>query len=169
MTKHSIDTDTHELETAVTRPEGLYGPYAAFYDAALAAGFEEYPAGGPWGRQDPSGERDPHTGQVRHTGERYPGDRSVVLRKDDVQIWLVDRDMPRGRRETYMKGWFDNGWTAFPAPVPENPSEIDALRQVCIQCHQVAPELHHVSFAMKVCADCLPSARERHEFPGWAD
>lgn len=155
-------------DAAVTHPEGLYEPYAQFYDAALAAGFEEYPAGGPWGRQDPSGESDPRTGQVRHTGERYPGDRSVILRKDDIRIWLVDRDGPCSR-ETYTAGWFDHGCTAFPGPVPEDPSKINALRQVCIECHRVVRELHHVSFAMKVCADCLPSARERHEFPGWAD
>jgi hypothetical protein len=47
--------------------------------------------------------------------------------------------------------------------------DFDALKaasSVCDRCGKVA-EMHHVAFASKACADCLPQMRQTHEYPGW--
>ena len=74
-----------------TAPDDLYVPYKAWREATLADGWSEIP-GGPWGTQDRSRGNDPRTGQLHHTGERSPGDRSIKLLLDEFIVQLVDRD-----------------------------------------------------------------------------
>lgn len=147
----------------------LHAPYAAFREAALADGWTEI-AGGVWGIQEQPLRMDPLSGTYASTGERRDGDRTVFLVKDDMKVWLVDRDI-RGQRQTYTSGWFANGLQSMPR-VPEvyDADSIEALRGVCNYCNTAGDpsRLAHIGFAGKVCPTCDTKAlRDKIEFPGW--
>lgn len=170
-----------KLNHRVTEPpDGLHEPFANWYRAAVESGWEEYPPGGPWGLQDKDGGTDPRTKQLYQTGERHPGDRSVVLRHGDKVVWLVDRDVrPAGRgdvpprRELVTHAWFADGLAAAAAPVPDvfDHDAVESLRGVCPKCGKDvgADGLERVGFAGRYCAACAAAERPRQEFRGWAD
>lgn len=171
---------------SVTPPEGLHEPYAQFYRDAVLAGYVEYPIGGPWGRQvatrdEATGQRlknDPLTGQCYHSGERYADDLSVCLRKGDVRINIVDRQIPRRDGsiivDHQLQGWFKNGQQAFALPIDErfDDEAIEATRRACNECKQIVAheeDLKHAGFAGRYCPTCYPVVQPRVEFDGWCN
>ena len=38
---------------------------------------------------------------------------------------------------------------------------------VCGECKSEGVKIQRVGFAGRCCADCLPAAKKRHEYPGW--
>lgn len=156
--------------TPTELPEGLDDSHRAWAEAALADGWRESPKGGPWGKQLQGGPTDPDTKQVVHTGERHEGDRSVALRKDDMVIYLVDRDS-NGRRQVWTAGWMRNGLRSFDVPAAFDAAEIERLRGCCLKCGKEVgtDQLQSVGFAGAYCADCAPDERRKQEFPGWAN
>lgn len=164
------------VSTMSKAPEELDPQFKAFYDAAIAYGYEEWPLGGPWGLQDHERGIDPRTGQLYKTGERREGDRSVCLMKGDILLWLVDRDHLRsGIPERGVDGWFNNGTHAMSdegledAVRESDPAAIEKLRNICTECGDESKELTRVAFANAACPACLQVARAKYEFPGWAD
>jgi len=162
--------------TNLPEPEGLHPEYSDWRKNALADGWIEKP-GGPWGPQAQPHLRDDVFGQFQTTGERRPGDRAILLKKDDWSVWLVDRDLsdinqkPTGKRELYTISWYDNGQSNS-GPVPEKYSieDLEKLRNKCNYCGSTDKPVKHIGFAGKVCGDCdTPELRNKVEFPGWAD
>lgn len=159
----------------VPRPEGLHAPFAQFFDAAVADGWEHWPPAGPWGVQDRAAGIDPRTGQLHQTGERLAGDSTVVLRRDDAIIWLVDRVITPpwspalAKVDRWTRGWFADGLHSFDVPQAYDAEAIEALRTRCHGCGQASQELVPVHFTGRYCPDCAPSAKARLETPGWCD
>lgn len=152
----------------------LHAPFAAWRDAAVADGWYEVP-GGVWGYQAQPWRIDPITGSYATTGERREGDRTVYLIKDDMKVWLVDRNTVirdgSSRREIWTHGWFMNGHQKMDK-VPEvyDTEALEVQRGVCVYCNQPGDpsRLKPISFAGKVCPDCDTKAlRDKVEAPGW--
>jgi len=140
---------------------------------AIDVGFANYP-GGVWGLQDRERGIDPKTGQIYHTGERYDGDNTCKLYKDDIVIWVVCRDINQFRHENYKAIWFENGTHSAPANLIPNKFSlkvIESLRDICTHCEQHKPgELKPISFAGRVCRTCdTPTLRAKMEPPGWTN
>lgn len=136
--------------------------HADFISAALADGWTATD-GGIWPQSD---------------GTRRDGDRSAKLTRDDVVIWLVDRDTRRHDgtiwRETWTSGWFDNGHTAFTGGLPGtyDADAIEAMRGVCSDCGEPgeAARLRPFRFAERLCPTCdTPERRAAGEPSGWAE
>lgn len=159
-------------------PPGLYAPYAAWREAALADGWEETP-GGPWGIQARDKGIDRRTGQLHHTGERRPGDNSIKLIKGEFIIELIDRvvglnSSKHGFKEQFMMGWARKGHQVL-HKIPEVYSW-EALKfaaTLCTNCGKPNLKnepLHPYSFAGMACSVCDTSSfRAKVEPPGWAD
>ena len=144
--------------------------YQKWADAAIADGYQEIP-GGPWSIQKTPHERDDSTPSgYAVTGERREGDLSILLTKDDIRVWLVDRALSNGRRDVWTAAWFENGGQAFKLP-PEYSSEaVEAERGRCSNCGELGDpsRLEHFRFAERLCPKCdTKGFRAEGEFPGW--
>lgn len=122
---------------------------------ALADGWQEKP-GGPWGHQAQPLQWDDTFGGLQQTGERRAGDRSVLLRKGDATVWLVQRTLADSL-DVRACGWFDDGrteWATFP---PHYSAEaVEAVRGTCAACKSVGnpARLTLVPFDGRVCPTC---------------
>ncbi len=164
------------LQPAPVAPASFTDEFRAWFDAALADGWTAF-VGGPWAPQVQGGPHDPVTRQiVQRSGRGHDDeDNSVILRKDDAVVWLIDRvtgwpDRPASRRrEVYTHGWFENGMRAFEVPAVYDKRVVAALRGVCLACEKYVgeAEIEHVGFAGAYCHGCAPAQRRKQEFPGW--
>lgn len=159
------------MTETTTETRALHAPFAAWRDAALADGWTEVP-NGVWGVQKQPLEHDPVSGSYV-IEKRYDGDLTVLLVKDDMQVWLVDRTGAWDRHELWTSGWFNNGLTTM-GSVPEvyDAAAIEALRGKCDKCGQAGDpkRLTPIGFTGKVCPTCdTPAYRNQIEFPGWTN
>lgn len=153
--------------------------HEAWITAALADGWTEVP-GGPHhkvqtGYKTYKTEAEMTEEEIASiVDKRERGDHSLMIVKDDVQIWLSDKRRPFYAREEVSKhGWYNNGLQAM-LNIPDNydGEALAAGRGLCHYCKQVGDpaRLKQISFAGRVCADCdTPALRAKLEPKGWAD
>ena len=145
--------------------------YCEFIQEAITDGYEEV-LHGVWGIQKQPHEKDEEGRYV--TVGRHPGDNTIVLTKDDVVLWFVDRVINvTGKREFWTQGWFSEGKHAMThVPKKYSPQAIEDLRGTCNYCHKPGDptRLALIGFVGKVCPECdTKELRNKIEFPGWTD
>lgn len=158
MERWTEEAERAALADVVEPPARLLNAKAqAWLNAAVADGWECTP--GPW-----------------RTGDD-PDDRSVVLKRDELVVWLVDRetgmpDVPRTawRHEEWLAGWARDGLHKITVPDVYDAAAMRDVVGECTECHELgaAARLKPISFAGRVCPTCdTPELRARMEPPGW--
>lgn len=161
---------TNLIEGTDIEPGAEGNVYTEFAKAALADGYRQCRSG-VWGSQQQPYSICPDTRKGIHTGVRHEGDRTISLYKDDVVIYLVDRDATMGR-ETWTSAWTQHGQRAIKLPEVYSAEAIEAARGICSKCGQGGDpaRLKHFRFAEKLCPECdTPEYRAAGEFNGWCD
>lgn len=147
-------------------PEGFHAPFREYVDAMLADGWTLNHS--TWYMDD--------GGKIHNR----PGDRSIVLTRDDFVVWFVDRTnaatrwRPEPYDEHWTAAWYQNGQKAFELPKTYDWQAFVAVKGYCPECHRNvgADMLRPLGFAGKICVQCdnnNPGIRAQVEFPGWTN
>lgn len=144
------------MDFGFTNDEAQYRQVKAWRDAAVADGWSVEPTYAPQGKSK---------------GE--PVESAAKLHRDGWTASILTRDNQDkpGRKwkyEAQVSVWDPNGRGVAPGATYDwDRLREDSLR--CDKCGTLVDRVHHVGFANKACADCLPAMREKMEYPGWAD
>ena len=91
--------------------------------------------------------------------------RAATLRRDG---WVV-MTLTRPETPAALTAWGPDRLQVRPLPERYDMDALTALLGVCLECEQAVPHVQRVGFAGRCCDACLPDARRKYEFRGWAD
>lgn len=100
-----------------------------------------------------------------------PIERYAHLSKDGWVAHVMARVEEPGGRWAYQASvtvWASDGLQIMVPTVYPGFSALQALTRHCGDCGKHDVETTRVSFAGRVCLDCLPAARKHREYPGWS-
>lgn len=109
---------------------------------------------------------------IQPTYESESSERASTLHKEGWTAQILTRDNSglaplKYLYEASVNVWGPDGMGIIPPDVYDW-EKIKAGLTTCNSCGKPGVETHRYSFAGRCCAECLPSMRKKHEYPGWA-
>lgn len=102
--------------------------------------------------------------------EGEPATSMCDLKRDGFHIRVASRlEKGRWKYMAQVTGWGPDGMSIRLPTVYSTFQLIQQQVRHCADCGKDDVDTFRVGFAGRVCAVCLPEARKKCEYPGWAD
>lgn len=110
---------------------------------------------------------------IEPTYQTEPQESAATLDKNGFRAMVLMRDRGENhdrhyRYEAKVSAWGPDG-LAISIPVKYDFALVEKAVRRCGQCGKDDVDTQRVGFAGRVCAECLPEARKKHEYPGWTN
>jgi hypothetical protein len=112
--------------------------------------------------------------EINPTYRTEPVESAATLDKNGFRAMVLMRDRGEGetdrgwRYEAKVSAWGPDGLAIRVSRKYDFALIKKALRR-CAECGKEDMDTQRVGFAGRVCSDCLPEARKKHEYPGWTN
>lgn len=109
---------------------------------------------------------------IEPTYASEPAERAASLWKDGYHVLALMRDNSehkyKYKHEAQINLWGPDG-LAIKAPSVYDFALIEAGNRRCGECGKTDVDTQRVGFAGRCCAEGLPAAQKKYEYPGWTN